>query len=302
MSEAHPLLLSVQGYLERANAGASSMSAEVLDEAAAAFRAGLDRQFNRPESDRSWRLRMSNLGSPFCRLWHEKNGTPREPNPYNHPFKMVLGDAVEAAAVAVMRAAGVPIEATGQRATISVELSEDESLMIHGTDDMEAYGGIWDIKSASAYAFSEKFSPGRGWENLKHQDDFGYITQGAGYSKGRKKPFRGWVAINKESGEWSVLDIPPADRKPVLSGALEAASETVRKLESGAPFERCYDDVPEKFRGKETGNRILGPVCKWCPFKWSCWPSLTYERQKASQAFSPPFQYYTHVEAPANDD
>jgi hypothetical protein len=296
MSDLHPLILQVRSYLEAANAGASVMAPEVLDEAAAAFRSALDRQFNRPETDKGFRLRMSNIGSPFCRLWHEKNGTPGESREYNHPFKMVFGDAIEAAAIAVMRSAGVPIEATSQRSSVRIDVSDHDAVVVHGTDDLEIYGGIMDLKSASAYAFKEKFSGPYAWPNLVEHDDFGYLAQGAAYSKGRNKPFLGWVAISKETGEWSVLEIPKVERKTVLNGAYERAVETVRKLDTDAPFARDFEDEPEKFRGKPTGNRVLGTTCRYCPFKWECWPGLKYERQQASQAASPPFVYYTYLQ------
>jgi hypothetical protein len=296
--EQHPLLLRVKGYLESVVAGTATMTPEVMDEAAAAFRASLERQFN-PKKDRAWRIRMSNIGMPFCRLWHEKNGTKAEPESYNFPMKMAFGDAVEALTFAVLKEAGVPVEATGVHTSMRVDTSDDETVVVNGTADLLAYGGVWDVKSASAYAFQEKFSPPFGWSNLKDNDAFGYLAQGFGYAEGLRKPFRGWVAVSKETGEFSVLEVPQADRKEARAAALDKATETIRDLESGAPFRRCFEDEPEKFKGRETGNRVLGMSCKYCPFKWSCWETLEYERQTASKAASPPFMYYTYI-APEN--
>lgn len=294
----HPLLVSVKGYLESVVAGTATMSPEVMDRAAAAFRHSLERQFN-PRKDRAWRLRMSNIGMPFCRLWHEKNGTKGEPEAYNFPLKMAFGDAVEALAFAVMASAGVPIDSTGTHTTLRFPISDDESVVINGTADLLAYGGVWDVKSASNYAFSEKFSPPYGWSNLKENDAFGYLSQGFGYAEGLRKPFRGWVAVSKETGEFSVLEVPQADRKEARAGALARAQETIRLLETDAPFRKCFEDEPEKFRGKETGNRVLCTNCRFCPFKEACWPTLQYERSTHSKAANPPFVYYTHIAEPA---
>ena len=52
-------------------------------------------------------------------------------------------------------------------------------------------------------------------------------------------------------------------------------------------FERCFEAVPETFRGKPTGNTILGTECGFCRYKFSCWPGLQERPAVASQAKQP---------------
>lgn len=296
-ADMHPIMAAVRGYLDRINAGdedAPAMSEEVLDAAAAAFRAALDRQFNSRRGKGGFRYRLSNIGHPFCKLWHEKAGTPGEPRPYNHPIKMMVGDAIEAIAVAVMKTAGVPIEAEGERASLRLDVGPDEAVVVHGTTDVEIAGKVWDIKSASSWAFREKFTPPHGWDKLRREDDFGYLAQLFGYARGRCKAPGGWIAVNRETGEFSVLEAPKGEAlREARAEALGKARETLRKLEAGAEFERCFEDVPEKFRGRTTGDRVLGTACRWCEFKWTCWPGLSHERSRASLSWSAPFVHYT---------
>ena len=73
-------------------------------------------------------------------------------------------------------------------------------------------------------------------------------------------------------------------------------SQKVKALEDNKPFERCFEDEPETFRKKETGNRVLGEVCSWCDFKFSCWEGLEYKPQPVSSAREPRWLYYTHTE------
>ena len=57
-------------------------------------------------------------------------------------------------------------------------------------------------------------------------------------------------------------------------------------------FEKCFQPVPEKFRGKETGNQILNDGCKFCSYRFDCWPTLTERPAVMSQAKNPPTASY----------
>jgi hypothetical protein len=52
-------------------------------------------------------------------------------------------------------------------------------------------------------------------------------------------------------------------------------------------FERCFDAVPETFRGKETGNTVLNDNCIFCSYRFSCWPTLEERPAVMSQAKEP---------------
>lgn len=298
----HDIQFKVQAYLDGINAGTASMPSHIIDEAAQAFRFALKRQFNPRPGPRPFTLRMSNVGRPLCQLLYEKRGTQREPESYNHPVKMMLGDASEAIMIAILRAAGVDVTATAEKAKLALEVG-GEIEEVFGTTDVTIDSGsgdeIWDVKSASGYAFREKFATHYGIERLLKDDPFGYIGQGMGYEEGTGKRFAGWIAVSKESGEIALLEVPKNAAEQLKPTAMENIRGTVAAVKSDdtatAPIDRCFNDEAETYRKKPTGNRVLGMTCSYCPYKWTCWPGLRLEKQRASVAQSPKMVYYTHI-------
>lgn len=282
----NPIEIRVHNYLERANNEAVGMSEEIIEEACQDLKKLLNDRFNDSFSDK-FRLRMSNIGRPTCQLQMEKARAPREPKSYDFAMKMLIGHLVEIAAVAVLKASGVNVEETNQKTHIEVG-----ERIIKGTTDVEIDGQVYDVKSASSWSFKNKFA--RGFDAVAEQDSFGYVSQGYGYAEGRGKPFGGWIVVDKSTGEWAVCQTPEYDE--VHDKALKDIEETVQTIDSGAPFKRCFDDQPETFRGKPTGNRVLGDTCGFCEFKYTCWPGLQHKPQAASSAKSPPYKFYTHIE------
>ena len=67
---------------------------------------------------------------------------------------------------------------------------------------------IYDIKTASPYAFDSKFGEWGGYNKIKEDDTFGYVAQGYSYSYAGKSKFGGWIAINKSTGEWAICEAP----------------------------------------------------------------------------------------------
>ena len=67
---------------------------------------------------------------------------------------------------------------------------------------------VWDIKSASDYAYKSKFTGYEGYEGIKKDDPFGYVMQGFLYSEAVGMPFGGWIVVNKSSGEVAVVEVP----------------------------------------------------------------------------------------------
>lgn len=266
------------------------MPSHILDDAARQFRNALDRQFNaKPRGE--FRLRLSNIGQPTCKLWYEKNRYPAEGKEYNHPLKMSFGDVTEIILMAALHAAQVDI--TGVNEAGSIEVA---GVKINGTSDVTISDQIWDIKSASAYSFQNKFNNPYGYSHLKENDDFGYIAQGHGYEMAIKKPFKGWLCVSKETGEVAALEVP--------EGFKDSAHETVtmlehkvKALESKEFPGREFEDVPEKFKKKLTGNRHLGTACSYCPYKASCWPTLQHKPIQSSTASDPSWRWYTHIES-----
>jgi hypothetical protein len=283
--------LQVKAFLERVVQGEAEMPPHVIEEAVRQFRRLLERQFS-PRSNDTFRLRLSNIGQPVCQLWHKKNGTEAEPRPYNFPMKMAFGDAVEIIAMAVLKSAGADIEGINEAGQIEIG-----GETIRGTSDITISGKIWDIKGVSKVAFERTYSSPYGYRDLSEDDPFGYLAQGVGYSIALGKPFGGWLVINKESGEFAVLEMPEDDLTSGRQETLDKMTATVEVLKSDEKPPRQFEDVPEKHNKKPTGNRMLSMTCKYCDFKAACWPDLQHLPAQMSTARSPDYRWYTHVES-----
>ena len=173
---------------------------------------------------------------------------------------------------------------------------------IEGRQDVEIDGKIWDIKSASPYSFEKKFGEAGGFNEVVREDSFGYAPQGFLYGESQDKDFGGWIAINKSTGEWTVCETPPAVDEHKKK-ALKSAEDNFIALKEGKPFKRCYDDIAETFRSKPTGNRVLGFVCSYCPYKLPCWgrDKLQLLPQQQSKGKNPKWVWYTSVTNPKEE-
>lgn len=283
--------LQLKAFLEKVVAGEAEMPSFAIKDAARQFERALERQFT-PRKQQEFRLRLSNIGRPSCQLWYEKNGAEKEPRPYSFPIKMVLGDTVEIITLAIIKAAGIDIEAINEAGEITVS-----GETIRGTSDITIDGKIWDIKSVSSHAFQQKYDNPFGYSNLAAEDDFGYVAQGVGYSAAMNRPFGGWIATNKESGEISVLEVPTEQDTTAVLEDMERNVSKVKQVEFPG---RAFEDVPEVFNKKLTGNRILATACKYCDYKNTCWPNLQFLPVQNSKAANPDYRYYTHVEKKAD--
>lgn len=240
---------------------------------------------------REFTLRMSNIGRPTCQLQMEKNGvTPVSMSPWDR-MKMVYGDLVEALAVAILKASGVSVEEYQKPVTLRLK----DGTEISGTYDVKIEGKLWDIKSASEYSFLNKFKD-KGL--LSGDDSFGYVAQATGYAVADGIPLGGWIAIDKTSGEWTVLEVPEDFD---YTAELDKIENTVQTVNSDKPFERCFTDVEETYYKAPTGNRYLGFECSYCPFKYDCWPTLKFAPMSNSKAMYPPYKYYTKLESQGSD-
>ena len=70
--------------------------------------------------------------------------------------------------------------------------------------------------------------------------------------------------------------------------------QTVKKHESNK-FERCFEPEDEMFRGKPTGNKILGTTCSFCDFKYACWEGLQEKPSVMSKAQFPKMVSYVSI-------
>ena len=195
-------LLNVQDFLQKAIKGEAQLSPNFLDQFIEDCHTSVRKQMKR--SDEAWRLRMSGLGRPLCQQMLDKKGV-QENMEYNAVLRFLFGDITEAILMLIMRQAGVNV--IDAQKPCSLEIAGHTVL---GTLDViiEENGEtkVWDIKSASDWAFKNKYA--QGYEKLLEEDPFGYIMQGYLYSEASGYPFGGWIVVNKSSGEVLQVEVP----------------------------------------------------------------------------------------------
>jgi hypothetical protein len=221
----------------------------------------------------------------------EKSGVEPARRPANHIIRMMIGDAVEVYVTAILKLANANI--TGGKDIVSFDIA---GTTIKGESDIDIDGAVYDIKSASSWAFKNKWQ--EGYEALKKSDDFGYIGQLYGYSEGQGKKMGGWIVADKSSGEVVFVEATPTEaEKKALQRKLEA---TVTRVQADAPFTRCFEAEDEYFYRKPTGNKRLPMSCSFCDYKAHCWPDAVYRPQTGSQAKSPRHYWYAEYSDESN--
>ena len=273
-------------FLSKAARGEAEMSPHTLDRFAQYARDAMEKQFT--PRDKAFTLRMSNIGKPSCQLQMQAKGVQPESPSYDFKMRMIMGDLMEAAMFTLMEAAGINIKS--KHTKVSHQVGDT---VINGEYDVELDDGIWDIKTASPFAFEQKFNTPDGFNRIKDKDSFGYVAQGIGYGMGAGKPFKGWIALNKSTGEIAFTEA--IDNDTEKEEVNEKIQKSIPATHSTEPFKRQFSDAPESFYKKETGNRVLGFECTWCDYKKHCWPNLEFRKQLPSKAKNRKFVWYTQV-------
>ena len=290
------ILYKVQQYLGKASKESVKLDKGLVEEFGEACKNALLKQFEDQRRDK-FEPRMSNIGRPLCQLQMEAKGVKGEGQPYNVKVRNTFGDIIEALAIFIMKSAGVNIK--NEQKKVKYKFNGNE---IEGKQDVEIDEKIWDIKSASPYSFEKKFGEEGGFLEVVKEDSFGYASQGFLYGESQNKKFGGWIAINKSTGEWTVCETP-AMIEPHKTEALKKAKDNLKALKDKATFKKQYDDIAETFRGKPTGNRVLGFVCSYCPYKLPCWGSkLQLLQQQQSKGKNPKWVWYTEVNNPKQEE
>jgi len=290
------ILLKVQQYLDNVSKNPVKLDKQLVQEFGEACKSALLKQFEETRRDK-FEVRMSNIGRPLCQLQMEAKGIKGEGQPYNVKMRNTFGDIIEALAIFVMKSSGIKV--SNEQKKVNYKFNGDS---IEGRQDVEIDGKIWDIKSASPYSFEKKFGEAGGFNEVVREDSFGYASQGFLYGESQGKEFGGWIAINKSTGEWTVCETPPAVDE-YKTKAIKSAEDNFKSLKEGKSFKRCYDDVAETFRSKPTGNRVLGFVCSYCPYKLPCWgrDKLQLLPQQQSKGKNPKWVWYTSVTNPREE-
>jgi hypothetical protein len=203
-------------------------------------------------------------------------------------MRMIIGDVLEAVIIALLQASGVEIK--NKHKKVSLKVNDDE---IQGEYDIELSDGIYDIKTVSPFAFESKFNADDAFDKINNSDSFGYVSQGYGYGLASNKPFKGWIAINKSTGQIAVAEAPPNGK--YKENTKNEIQNVHKAISDGRPFKRCFTDIEELYYKKSTGNRTLGIECHYCPFKSKCWDGLEFRRQLPSKGRNPRFVWYTHI-------
>ena len=278
----HPAELTLHQYMTDAVRGDSAMTEETIQQVAADVANALRNQFGSGKSRGDFKIRMSNVGRPACQLWYEKNKPEAAlPMPTNFMMNMMLGDIVEAVFKGLLKEAGVKYEDT-EKVTLDVG-----STSINGSYDIVIDNAVDDIKSASDWSYRNKFES---FASLASGDGFGYIGQLAGYAKASGKRVGGWWVVNKANGHFKYVPATGLD----MDAELAKIENTVKTVEENK-FERCFEPVPETFRGKPTGNKVLNDGCKFCSYRFDCWDNLTERPAVKSQAKNPPIVAYVEL-------
>jgi len=275
----HPAELTLHQYMTDAVRGDSAMTESTIQQVAADVANALRNQFGSGKKRGDFRIRMSNVGRPTCQLWYEKNKPEVAiPMPTNFMMNMMIGDIVEAVFKGVLKEAGVKYEDT-EKVTLDIG---DTS--INGSYDIVIDNAVDDIKSASDWSYRNKFES---FASLASGDGFGYIGQLAGYAKASGKRVGGWWVVNKANGHFKYVPATGLD----MDAELAKIENTVKTVKENT-FERCFEPVPETFRGKPTGNKVLNNGCKFCSYRFDCWDNLTERPAVKSQAKNPPTVSY----------
>ena len=279
----NPTELAVHQYLSKVKDADSILSEEIIDQITSDVRTALIKQFV-DKRDTKFRLRMSNIGRSYCQLWFDKNEPEKAIAPTtNFVINMMLGDIVEAIFKGLLKAAGVSYK-DGEHVTLDLGNSGE----IKGTPDIIIDDMVDDIKSASPWSYQNKF---KDYETLADKDSFGYVAQLAGYAKAMGKKPNGWWVINKATGHFKHVS---SNGKIDTNKFVVKTKQLIKDLETNK-FRRCYEDVPETYRKKPSGNRKLGIECSFCSYRHSCWPNLKERPSVVSQAQEPPMVCYTEL-------
>lgn len=273
----HPAELKLHQFMTDAANGKSTFTEEQAKDIGAEVADAVLRQFGSGKSRDEFTLRMSNIGRPTCQLWFQKNHPEKAlPKPSTFVMNMMIGDIVEAVFKGLLKAANVEFEDTDK---VSLEVGDTNGTRVSGSYDLVIDGAVDDVKSASPWSYQNKFDS---FGTLAKGDGFGYVGQLAGYAKASGKRVGGWWVVNKGNGDFKYV---PADGLD-LDKELDKIKSTVETVNNNE-FKRCFSPVPEFFRGKPTGNKVLNDNCRFCDFRYECWPTMVEEPSRMSKAKDP---------------
>lgn len=205
------------------------------------------------DSNNTFRLRPSNIGSPSRLLWFQSRDPDFNTNGPKQEIRFLLGHLLEQLLVFLIKESGH--EVTDQQKRIKKHGLE-------GSLDLRVDGALVDIKSSSSFGFT-KFRK----NTVVEDDTWGYPHQIRFYmdEENDKKVY--WLAIDKQHGELALASAHKI-QLPSVKTKIKEHTKNLKKA-SFTEIEPCAVATPE-----ENGNVPLPTVCTWCKYKKQCYPNL----------------------------
>ena len=290
------LLVKLQDYLNKVVQGDVDVSLSNLIQYTNDCKESATKQISKEK--RAYRIRMSGLGRPLCQQILERAGH-REDMPYNAPVRFWFGDMSEAMLMLIMREAGIDIVDFQKEVELEIAGHKIKGTLDVVLRDEAGVERVWDIKSASDWAFKHKFAGFGGYDSIKEDDPFGYVMLGYLYATAMNLPFGGWIVVNKSSGQLAVVEAPEwqdEDRVKYLADAEERVKFlTDPKSKPFKPFPEEFETYREKGEIIRTGNKLMPKPCGFCGHKMHCWPKAEMHGKVTSKAKFPPQVWYTRL-------
>lgn len=275
------------------------LSDDLIKEVMVSIESAVRKQFNETRKD-GFKIQAHSISKPLCQLMMQRDKASKLDPEYNHGMRMLTGLITEALMIPILKAAGLNVTGVQEKLPLKLVYPGGE-LDVNCVLDCTIDSLIWDIKSASSWSYSNKMVS---YENIKKDDPFGYVGQLYSYRKAKGINVGGWIIIDKSSWEIKVVEFPQdtAVQEAEMQHYLKEITNNVKELVENEPFRRSFEDIPEVFHKKATGNRVLGKTCEFCDYKYSCWPNLIYTKSVRSEAKDPPWKYYTKLGNTKNED
>lgn len=281
----HPIEQKVNLFLEQVCEGNAAFNEELIEEFGERCKSILRKQFvEKKQEEKKFYLRMSNIGKTLRQLMLGKiyGGTYKSTNEWK--LKATIGHLYEAFFIAVLKQSGVNIQDQDKQVVLDVANTK-----LYGTYDVKIDGKIYDIKTASPFAYEHKFASA---DSLRKGDSFGYYAQGFGYALADKTPFGGWIALNKSTGEFKVVSIPEYEQDELQYVYGKEIHDKVKHVTTSDVIPPCDGVIEEEFFKKKTGNKILNRDCEWCDCKTKCHPDVQALPDVNSKAAMPKIKWY----------
>jgi hypothetical protein len=285
-------LLKIQDYMQKATRGEVTVSPSAIKDFTKECEESVERQLNKK---REFSIRMSGLGRPLCQQLLDRQGI-KEDMDYNALFRFMFGDLVESIVVLIMEQAEVEIVAKQKPVKLTIaghEITGTLDLILRDEMGVEK---VWDVKSASEWAFRFKYTGYGGYDKIKEDDPFGYVMQGHLYGEATGLPFGGWIVVNKSSGEIVMVEAPDwqdEDRREYMK---DAERRVKRLLDPDPNFVKPFKSEFETYKVKgeviRTGNKTLPKICSMCGYRSHCWANSQLHDKVTSKAKATPRVWY----------